>query len=87
MHITNVNRLFGVLFLLASAAAGTWSMTACSGKQVAGGVIGGAAVGGAYEYQNKEALDELERDREAGRISEDEYQRRRAEIEERSLLY
>jgi hypothetical protein len=54
---------------------------------VTGGLIGGVAVGGAYEYQNKKALRQLERDWHSGRISTPEYHRRRDEIEDRSLVY
>ena len=62
-------------------------MAGCSDRHIAGGLIGGAAVGGAYEYQNKRALDRLESDLAAGRISIREYQRRRAEIDDRSVIY
>ncbi len=55
----------------------------CSGKHV----VGGAVVGGAYEYQNKKAVRALDRDLESGRISRDEYERRREEIDRRSLVY
>jgi membrane-bound lytic murein transglycosylase B len=65
--------------LLAMGIAG------CSSK--AGNVaVGAGAVGAAYEYQNKQAMDELERDRKAGKISQEEYDRRKREIEKRSLI-
>jgi uncharacterized membrane protein len=48
--------------------------------------VGAGAVGTAYEYQNKQAMDELERDRHAGKISQEEYDRRKREIEKRSLI-
>ena len=47
----------------------------------------GVAAGGAYEYSNKQALEDLEDDYEDGRISKEEYERRRKEIEDRSLVY
>jgi uncharacterized membrane protein len=51
-------------------------------------MIGGAAVGGAaYEYSNKRAMDALKDDYDAGRINNDEYDRRKKEIEKRSLVY
>lgn len=51
-------------------------------------LVGGAAVGGAaYEYSNKRAIDELEREYRAGRIDREEYERRRNEIQGRSLVY
>lgn len=59
----------------------------CS-KEVAGGaVLGVGAAGAAYEYSNKKALDDLEEDLRAGKISPDEYQRRKKDIEDKSLLY
>lgn len=73
--------VIAVLVTLASATAG------CTNSHLTGGVIGGAAIGGAYEYQNKRALDQLEHERRSGRISEEEYHRRREEIDDRSLLY
>lgn len=57
---------------------------ACSTREVATG----AAVGGAaYEYSNKRAMDQLKEDLDAGRITAEEYERRKKEIEERSLVY
>jgi hypothetical protein len=65
-------------------AAGAVAQTGCSTR----GVVAGAAVGGAaYEYSNKRAMDALEADYAAGRITQDEYERRKDEIEGRSLLY
>lgn len=58
----------------------------CSSK--AGNVaLGAGAAGGAYEYSNKRAMDDLKREREEGKISQEEYERRKAEIENRSLVY
>lgn len=66
---------------LAVAAVG-----GCSSK--AGNVaLGAGAAGGVYEYSNKRAMDELKREREEGKISQEEYERRKAEIENRSLVY
>lgn len=60
------------------------SLTACSTREVATG----AAVGGAaYEYSNKRAMDQLKEDLNAGRITQEEYDRRKKEIEGRSLVY
>lgn len=59
-------------------------VSGCSTREVAAG----AAVGGAaYEYSNKRAMDELERDYQAGRIKRGEYERRKKEIEKRSVVY
>ncbi|MFZ5555251.1 MAG: hypothetical protein ACOZDY_00785 [Pseudomonadota bacterium] len=71
--------------LIAIVAAA--SLTGCSKDLVGGAALGAAAAGGAYEYQNKEAMDQLEADRAAGRITQDEYERRKKEIESKSLVY
>jgi hypothetical protein len=62
-----------------------WLLAGC------GGFLGGAAVGGAgaataYEYQQREEMKELEEEFEAGRISREEYLKRKEEISERSLV-
>lgn len=64
-------------------AVGLAMVGGCSGKHL----FGGAVVGGAYEYQNKRAVDDIEADYRAGRISRDEYERRREAIGDRSLVY
>lgn len=56
----------------------------CSSK--AGNIaIGAGAAGTAYEYQNKRAMDELNQEYQAGKISKEEYERRKLEIEKRSI--
>lgn len=68
-------------FFLAALVA---SLSACSTREVATG----AAVGGAaYEYSNKRAMDQLKEDLNAGRITQEEYDRRKKEVEGRSLVY
>jgi len=59
-------------------------LTGCSTREVA---TGAAAGGAAYEYSNKRAMDALEEDYKAGRITQEEYERRKKEIEERSVVY
>ncbi len=59
-------------------------LTACSAREVAAGaVVGGAA----YEYSNKRAMDALQEDYREGRVDRQEYERRKQEIENRSLVY
>lgn len=60
------------------------SLSACSTREVASGAASGGA---AYEYSNKLAMDKLREDFVAGRISREEYERRKREIEDRSLVY
>lgn len=72
-----------MIVLLTAALVGL-GPSACSTREI----IGGAAVGGAaYEYSNKRAMDELRDDYKSGRISNEEYDRRKKEIEGRSLVY
>ena len=59
----------------------------CSRELVGGAAVGAGAAGAAYEYQSKQALDELETDLQSGRVSKDEYLRRKKEIQDRSLIY
>lgn len=87
MYATTLKKHAGAIAVIAVALAGATLTTACTQRHLAGGLVGGAAVGGAYEYQNKRALDRLEHQRAAGAISEREYQRRRREIDDRSLIY
>lgn len=63
------------------------SIGGCTRETVGGAAVGAAAAGGAYEYQNKEAMDELKAQRERGEISQEEFERRKEEIESRSLVY
>jgi hypothetical protein len=71
----------GALLALGLGLAG------CSRDVMLGGAAVGAAAGGAYEYSNKKALDDLRDDYEDGKIDRDEYQRRKEEIEKRSVVY
>ena len=59
----------------------------CSRGAIGGAAVGAGAAGAAYEYQNKQALEDLENDWKAGRISKDEYLRRKEDIKKRSLVY
>lgn len=62
------------------------ALTGCS-KEVAGGAaVGAVGAGGAYEWQAHKAMEDLREEREAGEISQEEYERRKKEIEDRSLL-
>lgn len=58
----------------------------CASK--AGNVaVGAGAAGAAYEYSNKRQIDNLDQDLQQGRISKEEYDRRRKDIEGRSAVY
>ena len=65
------------------------SMYACSsrGGSAALGAVGGAAAGaGAYEYNLNKQMNELEDDYKAGRIDKREYEIRKKQIEDSSIL-
>ena len=64
--------------VLVSAVAG------CSAREIATGAAVGA---GAYEYSNKRAMDAMEEDYRSGEITREQYERRREQIEERSVVY
>ncbi|SCZ51884.1 SHOCT domain-containing protein [Thiohalomonas denitrificans] len=49
--------------------------------------VGAGAAAGAYEYQNKQALEELEERYEAGEITQEEYRERKENIESGSVVY
>jgi hypothetical protein len=53
----------------------------------AGAAAGAGAAGAGYEYKNKQALDELDDDYAEGKISREEYLRRKREIDEHSIVY
>jgi hypothetical protein len=53
----------------------------------AGAAAGAGAAGAGYEYQNKQALDELDDDYAEGKISREEYLRRKREIDDKSIVY
>ncbi|OGR16221.1 MAG: hypothetical protein A2X81_00630 [Desulfobacterales bacterium GWB2_56_26] len=62
-------------------------LSGCGRGAVGGAAVGAGAAGAAYEYQNKKALDDLDEDYRAGRITRQEYERRKDEIKGKSLVY
>jgi len=72
---------------IAIAVAVALGTTGCSKWFWGGAAAAGAAGAGAYEYSNREALEDLEDDYEDGRISREEYERRKDESEDRSVVY
>ncbi|HLQ25685.1 MAG TPA: SHOCT domain-containing protein [Acidiferrobacterales bacterium] len=68
----------GVLLIL--------GVTGCSSK--AGNIgLGAGAAGAAYEYSNKRALEKLDKDYQEGKITKEEYDRRRKDIQSHSIIY
>jgi hypothetical protein len=52
-----------------------------------GAAVGAAGAGAAYEYSAKQQLDRLEKDYKAGNITKEEYESRKRQIEEGSIIY
>lgn len=73
--------------LLIGVTAVAVTAAGCSREAVVGAGAGAAVAGGAYEYQNKKAMDDLDAQRQSGQISQEEYERRKNEIEGRSIVY
>ena len=59
----------------------------CSGEFWGGTAVGALGAGAGYEYNAKRQMDRLEDDLKAGRISSEEYQDRKRQIERGSLIY
>jgi hypothetical protein len=73
--------IYAVLIAVGLAQAG------CSPQFWGGTALGALGAGGGYEYQAKRQMDRLEDDRRAGRISREEYEDRKSQIERGSLIY
>ncbi len=71
--------------LLICLATGLLALTGCSRGFYGGAAVGAAGAGAAYEYQAHKAIEDLKADYEAGKITKEEYERRKKEIQERSL--
>jgi len=74
-------------WIAAGALLAAVCLTGCSGWFWGGTAAGAAGAGAYYEHQNKQALDDLEDDYEEGKISQEEYERRKKEIKDRSVVY
>ncbi len=79
-----MNKVFSataILLMMLSLGLG------CSSNFVGGAAVGAAGAGAAYEYQNHRQLERLEDDFKAGRISKEEYLKRKEQISSGSLIY
>jgi hypothetical protein len=63
------------------------ALLGCDSHFLGGAAAGAGGASAGYEYQNHEALEDLDRDFEEGRISREEYLDRKRDIEKRSILY
>lgn len=71
---------------LGAACTLALGLAGCSGDTAKGAAVGALGAGAAYEYQNKQAMDDLKKEYESGKISKDEYERRKKAIESRSVV-
>jgi hypothetical protein len=77
------------LMTLVAAIFMVVSLSACSSRAGSAGLgaVGGAAAGaGAYEYNLNKQMNELEDDYKAGKIDQREYEIRKKQIEDSSIL-
>lgn len=72
-----------IILIMALSFAGV----GCSRGFVGGAAVGAAGAGAAYEYQNHRQMKRLEEDFKAGRISKEEYLKRKEQISQGSLIY
>lgn len=77
-----MKKTFYVLLTLA-----TFAQWGCSPAFWGGTAVGALGTGAGYEYNAKRQMDQLEDDRKAGRISSEEYQDRKRQIERGSIIY
>jgi uncharacterized membrane protein len=78
------------IFLGSLLIAVSFTFFGCN--QFTGGAATGAAVGvlgtgAAYEYQNKRQMDQLELEYSEGKITEEEYNLRKEQIQRGSIIY
>jgi hypothetical protein len=52
-----------------------------------GAAVGAVGAGAAYEYSSKRQMDRLEEDYKAGNLTQEEYESRKRQIEEGSIIY
>jgi hypothetical protein len=71
----------------AVAICGALAQWGCSPSFWGGAAAGVLGTGAGYEYQAKRQMDRLEDDRKSGRISREEYQDRKQQIERGSVIY
>ena len=71
-----------VFVLLMLASMSQWGC-----EFLGGAAVGGLATGAGYEYNAKRQMDRLEEDRRNERISRQEYEERKRQIERGSIIY
>jgi len=58
-----------------------------AGGAATGAAVGAIGTGAAYEYQNKRQMDQLELEYSEGKITEEEYNSRKEQIQRGSIIY
>ncbi len=86
LRLMEVDKMSGKGLVILVLLLGSLQM-GCSRDFVGGAAVGAVGAGAAYEYRTKKQLDQLDRDFEAGRISREEYVKRKKEIKAGSLIY
>lgn len=73
-----------VIALAMLTGLGQWG---CSGEFWGGTALGALGAGAGYEIQAKRQIDRLEEEYKSGKITREEYESRKRQIEGGSLLY
>lgn len=72
--------------MLLALTAGTLALAGCSGQFWGGAGTGVLGAGAGYEYKANEEMKKLEADRAAGRITQEEYNIRKDQIQRMSVI-
>ncbi|RMH35231.1 MAG: hypothetical protein D6690_09475 [Nitrospirae bacterium] len=75
-----------LLQILALVLVVTPGLVSCSGKFVGGTAVGVLGAGAGYEYKAKKEMDRIQEELEAGRMSKEEYEIRKDQIERMSVI-
>jgi len=81
MEFTKIKTWFCLLTMVASLG-----LLGCSGKFLGGTALGVLGAGGGYEYKAKQEMDRIKKELEEGKISQEEYEIRKDQIERMSVL-
>jgi hypothetical protein len=71
-----------LFLLLAAVCLAQWGCAFLGGA-----AVGATGAGAAYEYSNKRQMDRLEEDYRSGRVSREEYEDRKRQIQQGSIIY
>ena len=73
-------------FMLALVLIAGLGLMSCSGKFIGGTAVGVLGAGAGYEYNAKKELGRIKEELEAGRMSQEEYEIRKDQIERMSVI-